>query len=81
MLTHRQRDALRAIDDHIADTGRTPTFRELAARLRIVSNSSIHRLVKGLAERGFIRSRPYGPIERTHIYKFNADTKALERWG
>lgn len=80
MLTHRQRDALQAIDDHIAEAGRTPTFRQLATRLRVVSVASVHRLVKGLAERGSIKSRPYGPIERTHVYRWNDDAKALERW-
>ena len=81
MLTHRQRDALKAIDDHIADYGVTPTFRQLAARLRIVSICSIHRLVKGLAERGHITNRPYAPIQRTHFYRFNDETKTLDRWG
>ncbi len=54
-LTPRQVQALAVITDYIADEGHSPTYDEIAAGLGISTKSSVHRLVKGLEERGRIR--------------------------
>lgn len=83
MLTHRQRDCLRAIDAHFAEAGRSPSLREIAVRLKIKSLSRVQELVSGLVERGFITRSPYTHyglerVRRLQFYKFNEETKALE---
>lgn len=54
-LTPVQKNALDAIRSHVADTGATPTVRELAQRLGHKSPSSAHPLLAELQDRGHIR--------------------------
>jgi len=81
MLTRRQRDTLQAIDAHIDETGRAPSIREIAARIGAPNKSTVQGLLIGLETRGVIKRRPYARIERTHFYRWNDETKALDRWG
>lgn len=53
-LTRRQTDALRAIEAHIAENGRAPTYRELAERLDVRSVTSAVKLVGHLERKGYV---------------------------
>jgi len=56
-MTPRQRDCLQAIREMTVD-GIPPTYRQLAERLGLSAVSRVHRLVHGLAERGYISLHP-----------------------
>lgn len=55
MLTKKQHDLLIFIHDRIEKTGVSPSFDEMKDALDLKSKSGIHRLIKALEERGFIR--------------------------
>ena len=59
MLTAKQRELLLFINQQLTATGVSPSFDEMKEALRLKSKSGIHRLVTGLAERGFIRRLPH----------------------
>jgi repressor LexA len=55
MLTRKQYELLMFIQDRLRQTGVSPSFDEMKEALNLRSKSGIHRLITGLAERGFIR--------------------------
>lgn len=55
MLTRKQYELLLFIDQHLRETGISPSFDEMKDALDLKSKSGIHRLITGLEERGFIR--------------------------
>ena len=55
MLTRKQNELLTFINNHISETGVSPSFDEMKGALDLRSKSGVHRLVMGLEERGFIR--------------------------
>jgi repressor LexA len=55
MLTRKQYELLMFIQDRLRQTGVSPSFDEMKEALSLRSKSGIHRLITGLAERGFIR--------------------------
>ncbi|WP_372893657.1 transcriptional repressor LexA [Rhodosalinus sp.] len=55
MLTRKQMDLLRFINDRVARDGVPPSFDEMKEALDLRSKSGIHRLITALEERGFIR--------------------------
>jgi repressor LexA len=59
MLTAKQHELLLFINQRLIATGVSPSFDEMKDALRLKSKSGIHRLVTGLAERGFIRRLPH----------------------
>jgi repressor LexA len=59
VLTQRQHQLLQFIYGYLRDHGVPPSFEEMRAALRLKSKSGIHRLIKGLEERGYIRRLPY----------------------
>ena len=59
MLTQRQLQLLRFIDQYQRQHGTCPSFEEMRAALALRSKSGIHRLVSGLEERGYIRRLAY----------------------
>ena len=59
MLTAKQRELLLFINQRLTATGVSPSFDEMKDALCLKSKSGIHRLVTGLAERGFIRRLPH----------------------
>ncbi|MGB1027567.1 MAG: LexA family protein, partial [Rhodospirillaceae bacterium] len=59
MLTSKQRQLLDFIDARLRATGVSPSFDEMKEALNLKSKSGIHRLIKGLEERGFLRRLPY----------------------
>ena len=55
MLTRKQHELLLFINARLEDTGISPSFDEMKEALDLKSKSGIHRLIKALEERGFIR--------------------------
>jgi repressor LexA len=58
MLTKKQSELLRFINERLKETGIPPSFDEMKEALDLRSKSGIHRLVIALEERGFIRRLP-----------------------
>jgi repressor LexA len=58
MLTRKQNELLRLINDKLQETGVPPSFEEMKEALDLKSKSGIHRLILALEERGFIRRLP-----------------------
>ncbi|GEO81637.1 transcriptional repressor LexA [Pararhodospirillum oryzae] len=59
MLTRKQYMLLSFIDQRLRSTGVSPSFDEMRDALELKSKSGIHRLIKGLEERGFLRRLPH----------------------
>lgn len=55
MLTARQAQVLRVIEAGIANTGASPSYREIAERCRISSMSQVSAMIDALEARGFVR--------------------------
>jgi repressor LexA len=58
MLTRKQQELLRFIDDRLKETGISPSFEEMKDALSLRSKSGVHRLINALEERHFIRRLP-----------------------
>lgn len=58
MLTRKQSELLRFIQDRLRESGVPPSFDEMKDALDLRSKSGIHRLIMALEERGFIRRLP-----------------------
>jgi repressor LexA len=58
MLTRKQHELLRFINDRLREAGVPPSFDEMKDALDLKSKSGIHRLIMALEERGFIRRLP-----------------------
>ena len=58
MLTRKQSELLRFINERLKETGVPPSFDEMKEALDLRSKSGIHRLIIALEERGFIRRLP-----------------------
>src|ERR1700741_4130700 len=59
MLTRKQRELLKFIQERLGETGISPSFDEMKDALGLKSKSGVHRLITGLEERGFIRRLPH----------------------
>ncbi len=59
MLTQRQLQLLRFIQDYVQNHDVSPSFEEMRSALKLRSKSGIHRLISGLEERGYIRRLAY----------------------
>ncbi|MFC0410392.1 transcriptional repressor LexA [Roseomonas elaeocarpi] len=59
MLTRKQHELLVFIDQHLRQTGFSPSFEEMKEALNLRSKSGIHRLITALEERGFLRRRAH----------------------
>ncbi|MEO1919745.1 MAG: transcriptional repressor LexA [Paracoccaceae bacterium] len=55
MLTRKQLDLLKFINERLQQEGIPPSFDEMKEALDLKSKSGIHRLITALEERGFIR--------------------------
>jgi repressor LexA len=55
MLTRKQNELLRFINERVREQGVPPSFDEMKEALDLKSKSGIHRLITALEERGFIR--------------------------
>lgn len=58
MLTAKQHELIRFIQDRLEETGISPSFEEMKDALDLKSKSGVHRLISALEERGFIRRLP-----------------------
>lgn len=58
MLTRKQSELLRFIQERLTENGVPPSFDEMKDALDLRSKSGIHRLILALEERGFIRRLP-----------------------
>src|SRR5665213_3218339 len=58
MLTHKQYELLVFVHERLKESGVPPSFDEMKDALDLRSKSGIHRLIKALEERGFIRRLP-----------------------
>ena len=58
MLTRKQLELLRFVNDRLKESGVPPSFDEMKDALDLRSKSGIHRLITALEERGFIRRLP-----------------------
>src|SRR5215468_6336204 len=58
MLTRKQHELLMFIQQKLTESGIPPSFDEMKDALDLRSKSGIHRLVKALEERGFIKRLP-----------------------
>jgi repressor LexA len=58
MLTRKQHELLMFIHERLKESGIPPSFDEMKDALDLKSKSGIHRLIKALEERGFIRRLP-----------------------
>lgn len=59
MLTQRQHQLLKFIQDYLDQHSVPPSFEEMRSALKLKSKSGIHRLITGLEERGYIRRLAY----------------------
>jgi repressor LexA len=58
LLTRKQSELLRFINERLKEAGVPPSFDEMKDALDLKSKSGIHRLILALEERGFIRRLP-----------------------
>ncbi|WP_374763911.1 transcriptional repressor LexA [Yunchengibacter salinarum] len=58
MLTSKQHQLLMFIHRRLSEKGVSPSFDEMKDALGLKSKSGVHRLIKALEERGFIRRLP-----------------------
>lgn len=58
MLTAKQHELIRFIQQRLDETGISPSFEEMKDALDLKSKSGVHRLISALEERGFIRRLP-----------------------
>lgn len=58
MLTLKQRELLAFIEGRLDQAGVSPSFEEMKEALGLRSKSGIHRLIRGLEERGVLRRLP-----------------------
>lgn len=58
MLTRKQFELLKFINERLKEAGVPPSFDEMKDALDLKSKSGIHRLITALEERGFIRRLP-----------------------
>ena len=58
MLTAKQHELIRFIQQRLEETGVSPSFEEMKEALDLKSKSGVHRLISALEERGFIRRLP-----------------------
>jgi repressor LexA len=58
MLTAKQHELIRFIQERLEQTGISPSFEEMKEALDLKSKSGVHRLISALEERGFIRRLP-----------------------
>ncbi|QUS40183.1 transcriptional repressor LexA [Tardiphaga alba] len=83
MLTRKQYELLRFIDQRLKEAGVPPSFDEMKDALDLRSKSGIHRLITALEERGFIRRLPNRAraIEVIKLPELNTAAPASGRRG
>jgi SOS-response transcriptional repressor LexA len=59
MLTNKQAKCLDLIEKHWAEHKTCPSYEDLLPALGIKSKAGVHRLIRALEERGFVRQIPH----------------------
>ena len=59
MLTRKQHELLKFIEERVRRDGIAPSFDEMRDAINLKSKSGVHRLITALEERGFIRRLPH----------------------
>ena len=59
MLTRKQHELLKFIEERVSRDGIAPSFDEMRDAINLKSKSGVHRLITALEERGFIRRLPH----------------------
>lgn len=75
MLTARQAQVLSYIDNHLTSTGTCPSYEEMLEAAGLRSKSGIHRIVRALERRGYIRRLP-AAHRAIEVLKLPENTKA-----
>src|SRR6202008_4576983 len=78
MLTRKQYELLRFINERLKEAGVPPSFDEMKDALDLRAKSGIHRLITALEERGFIRRLP-NPARAIEVIKLSAPAMSGER--
>ena len=83
MLTRKQYELLKFIDQRLKEAGVPPSFDEMKDALDLRSKSGIHRLITALEERGFIRRLPNRAraIEVIKLPELNGNSGGTGRRG
>lgn len=80
MLTAKQHELVRFIQQRLEETGISPSFEEMKDALDLKSKSGVHRLISALEERGFIRRLP-NRARALEVLKGPEDAVAAPRTG
>jgi repressor LexA len=80
MLTAKQHELIRFIQQKLEATGISPSFEEMKEALDLKSKSGVHRLISALEERGFIRRLP-NRARALEVLKGPEDAVAAPRVG
>lgn len=80
MLTLKQRELLRFIQERLSQEGVPPSFDEMKEALNLKSKSGIHRLITALEERGFIKRLP-NRARALEVVKMPADISSKKNKG
>jgi SOS-response transcriptional repressor LexA len=75
-LTIRERDILRVVRSHIDANGVSPSYREISEALNLHSLSSIHKIVRRLADKGVITATHRG---RSIAFR-DDEVPVIKRW-
>ena len=83
MLTAKQNELLTYLIQRIEKTGISPSYQEICNKLSLKSKSGIHRIVKGLEERGYIKhlenkARSLFPVKRPNGQTYVSDIILIE---
>ena len=83
MLTAKQNELLTFLIKKIESTGISPSYQEICDKLSLKSKSGIHRIVKGLEERGYIKhlenkARSLFPVKRPNGQTYVSDIILIE---
>ena len=83
MLTAKQNELLTFLIQKIESTGISPSYQEICDKLSLKSKSGIHRIVKGLEERGYIKhlenkARSLFPVKRPNGQKYVSEIILIE---
>jgi len=79
MLTRKQHELIRFIQQRLEESGVSPSFEEMKEALDLKSKSGVHRLISALEERGFIRRLPNRARALEVLRQPEDVTKALPR--
>ncbi len=83
MLTRKQNELLTYLISEIEKNGVSPSYEEICKELNLKSKSGIHRIIKSLEERGYIKrlenkARAIGPIKYPNGQAYNTNVINLK---